>query len=111
MNEKRTPDNQPASEPESTEHVADHVETRLQRLAIEGLESGDGRILTAEDWQKMRAGLEELVLEGLDANEAEYSANSADLKESLADEEAGRIKPFPEVAEGVRKKHDFSKPS
>lgn len=31
---------------------------RLERLAIEGLESGDAGTLTQEDWKEMRAKLE-----------------------------------------------------
>jgi antitoxin ParD1/3/4 len=35
--------------------------TRLERLAIEGLESGDAGTLTQADWQEMRAKLEQRI--------------------------------------------------
>ncbi len=41
----------------------------------------------------------------------EYADSVADLQESLADEEAGRVRPLTDVAEEIRAKHGFSKPS
>ena len=34
---------------------------RLERLAVEGLESGDGGTLSSEDWQAMRSDLESRI--------------------------------------------------
>ena len=48
------------------------------------------------------------ALQRLNEDEAEYLATVADLRESLADEEAGRVKPLSEVAADIRRKHGFS---
>jgi Arc/MetJ-type ribon-helix-helix transcriptional regulator len=57
---------------------------------------------------------EDVVLAGLqrlDEDEAEHLATVADLQESLADEQAGRLKPLSAVAADVRREHGFSDPT
>lgn len=51
------------------------------------------------------------ALQRLDEDEAERSATLADLQKSLADEEAGRLKPLSTVAADVRNRHGFSDPA
>jgi Arc/MetJ-type ribon-helix-helix transcriptional regulator len=59
------------------------------------------------------ASAEEVVLAALkrlDEDEKEYLTSLTDLRESLADEEAGRLKPLQTVAAELRKEHGFNDP-
>ena len=52
-----------------------------------------------------------VALKQLAEDEMDYAATVADLRESVADENAGRMKPLAEVATNIRQKHGFSDPA
>lgn len=41
----------------------------------------------------------------------DYAQTLAELEESLADEEAGRVRPLSEIAAEIREKHGFGEPT
>ena len=51
-----------------------------------------------------------VALEHLAAEDAEYESCLADMQESIADEEAGRVKPAETVLADIRNKYGFSDP-
>jgi len=63
-----------------------------------------GRFASAEE-------VFEKALASLQAQESEYEAAVVDVKASLEDEQAGRLRPIGTIADSIREQHGISRPS